>query len=365
MLLYQHYYLYTDKLYKNTVNFIHLRLFVIFLIILVVAGFQKHIKFALQLTDEVTISAYLLAFTIPVQSMSAMFRGINEAFENFKEISFIRMWLGAANFLGPFCVALVTKNLSCLVASLFVSRLIAFYLFRKFAYSCLNLHSIYNTENVSIKVSGDVLKQLVSFGGWFTLSSLISPIFGQADRFLIGSIISATAVAAYTIPFEVVTQSLIFVGAISSVAFPFLSNLIHSDPRKANQIFKLWLFRTILIMFIITTLLFFLLPLILPWWIGKNLPSDSIQVGQILCVGVFFNAIGAMYYAYLHARGRSDITAKFHLIELPFFILSLIILLKSFGIVGAALAWSGRILIDSMLLFFAHRQCSKILKNAL
>lgn len=321
----------------------------------VLAGVHTYIKYAETLNTEVTLAAYLLALTIPIQSMSAMFRGVNEAFENFREISLVRIGLGVANFLGPFCVALFTTHLAVLVSTLLFSRLIAFFLFRKFAISCLARELPAERRGVMVRASPEIAKQLLSFGGWFTVSCLISPVLVQADRFSIGAFISATAIAAYTIPYEVVTQCLIIVGAISGVAFPSLSALVHSQPEKSNALFRTWLFRVAAIMFSVTVLCGLLLPMLLPWWIGSKLPAESVLIGQILCVGVFANSLGVMYFSLLHAYGRADITAKLHIIELPLFLFALYFLVVNFGVVGAAFAWTGRMVLDTTLLWAARR----------
>lgn len=54
----------------------------------------------------------------------------------------------------------------------------------------------------------------------------------------------------------------------------------------------------------------------------------------------------------VQGSGRPDITAKLHLIELPFYLLVLWWLLDTNGIVGAAIAWVLRITIDATFLFF-------------
>jgi Na+-driven multidrug efflux pump len=47
------------------------------------------------------------------------------------------------------------------------------------------------------------------------------------------------------------------------------------------------------------------------------------------------------------------LTAKFHLLEMPFYALALWFFLPRFGLVGAAWAWVLRISLDAALLFFA------------
>jgi Na+-driven multidrug efflux pump len=63
-----------------------------------------------------------------------------------------------------------------------------------------------------------------------------------------------------------------------------------------------------------------------------------------------------MFYALVHAQGRSDLTAKLHIIELPIFLVFLYVLLGEFGIVGAAWAWVGRMAVDAIALAFVGRR---------
>jgi len=84
---------------------------------------------------------------------------------------------------------------------------------------------------------------------------------------------------------------------------------------------------------------------------------DSNQFGPNLYCGWasplhrrFFNVIGALYFAALHAAGRTDITAKIHMAELPLYLVLLFSLIDVFGILGAARAWVARIILDTALL---------------
>ena len=321
-----------------------------------ILGAQKLIQHSAGLEKELTISVFILAVAVPVQAISATFRGVNEAFENFRGISLLRMALGALNFLGPYLIAQHSTNLAWLVSTLLVSRLLALTVFRYLALRCVrnNLKSQPNAISSMNKLQ--VNKRLFKFGGWFTLSSLISPLLVQSDRFVIAGVISATAVATYTIPYEVVVQSLIIVSAVSSVAFPSLTKLMHEKPGQWHGMFRRWLLIVTIIMLTVTSTLALLLPVILPLWIRNNLPKESVLIGQILCIGVFANSIGAMYFALLHARGRSDITAKLHLLELPLFVAALYTLIGEYGLYGAAWAWVGRMIFDATLLKILSRK---------
>lgn len=302
--------------------------------------------------NEITNAILLLAIALPAQAISATYKGLNEAFLNFKGISLLRISLGAINFGGPFLVSLFTTDLPWLVATLVASRLMSLAIYRWLAYSCLEDAKTVNARAVYSK---SIAKSLFSFGGWLTVSSVVSPMLTQADRFLIASILSAAAVTTYVLPYEVVVQSLILAGSVTSVIFPTMSKLIHEGPNGWQTYFHKWLLIVGGLMLFVCTSVALLLPTVLRLWIKNDLQPESILVGQILCIGVFANSMGSMYYALLHAKGRADITAKLHVIELPIFIIVLSFMLHQYGIVGAAWAWVGRMVFDTAALAWTSR----------
>lgn len=315
-------------------------------------GGQALIRTESTSSSEIQYAMLLLAIALPAQAMSATYRGLNEAFMNFKGISYLRAGLGIVNFAGPYAVSLVTTQLPWLVATLVLSRLVSLFIFRYLAIQCLQN---YPETRGPAAYSSTIARSLFTFGGWITVSSIASPIMVQADRFVIAATISAAAVSAYVLPYEVVVQSLILVGAVSSVMFPGLSTLIQEKPDQWKPYFRKWLFRVAGMMAVVCTVLAWLLPVILPMWIKSNLKPESILVGQVLCIGVFANAVGSMFYALLHAKGRADITAKLHLIELPVFLIMLFFLINQFGVIGAAWAWVGRMIFDSVALGYRSK----------
>lgn len=300
--------------------------------------------------QEVQLAMLLMALALPAQAMSATYRGLNEAYENFKGISVVRATLGIINFGGPYLVSLYTTNIAGLVGTIVASRLVALYVYRRLAVA-----SVGSAEAGQGRYSRPVARQLFSFGGWVTVSSVISPILVQADRFVIGALISASAVAVYVVPYEVVVQSLILVGAITSATFPALTRRVHDRPDTWRGYFNRWLGRVAVMMAVVCLLLAAVLRPALEIWLGGGLNQLSVSVGQILCIGVFANSLGAMFYALLHAHGRADMTAKLHLIELPLFLVTLVTCVTTFGVEGAAWAWTARMILDAFALFILSR----------
>jgi O-antigen/teichoic acid export membrane protein len=87
-------------------------------------------------------------------------------------------------------------------------------------------------------------------------------------------------------------------------------------------------------------------------WLGPVFASHSQSVLRWLATGFFINALASVPFALLQGGGRPSLTAKLHILELPFYVVAVWILSKRLGIEGAAIAWTIRVIFDTVLLFF-------------
>jgi O-antigen/teichoic acid export membrane protein len=300
-------------------------------------------------TSEIRQALWLLALTIPCQTLIATYRGASEACLRFRGISLLRMGLGVATFIGPLVVTQVSIHLAALVSALLATRVLAWLGFRYLALEALP------PATGAPPMSASTRRQLLRAGGWFTVSAIIGPLLVQADRFFIGALLSAAAVATYTVPFDVITQLLIGVTAVTTVAFPSITRLLQQDAGQAQRQFRGWLWRVTAGMGLVCATVALVLPAALSLWLGSALPAEAATVGRWLCLGVWVNAVGCMLLAWLHAIGRFRATALLHGIELPIYIGLLLGLLTHFGVVGAAMAWTARVILDAAALAWLAR----------
>jgi len=104
---------------------------------------------------------------------------------------------------------------------------------------------------------------------------------------------------------------------------------------------------------------------ILQIWLGADFVSESTASLQILALGVLINSLSYAPFALLQGLGRPDLPAKFHMIELPAYIIVVWILISNFGISGAAGAWTLRVALDALLLFWAALKVSNLSLNVM
>jgi O-antigen/teichoic acid export membrane protein len=94
--------------------------------------------------------------------------------------------------------------------------------------------------------------------------------------------------------------------------------------------------------------------LLAPWLLrlagGTEYLSASVTVLRILAIGVAANCIVAVPFTLLQASGHARTTATLHLIEIIPFVLLLWFAVTRYGIVGAAAAWTTRVLVDAALM---------------
>ena len=95
----------------------------------VMLGIQDFIKATPGIHEEIKWGALVLAATLPLQAISATYRGINEAYGDFRGISIVRVLLGVINFVGTLLVALFSMHLAALIAVLFFSRLLGLWIY--------------------------------------------------------------------------------------------------------------------------------------------------------------------------------------------------------------------------------------------
>ncbi len=106
------------------------------------SGLGSWVKADTILPSEIQYAMLLLAIALPAQAMSSTYRGVNEAFLNFKGVSLLRVGLGVVGFGGPYLVSFFTIDLAWLVATLVVSRLMASAVYRWLALSCLKANHV-------------------------------------------------------------------------------------------------------------------------------------------------------------------------------------------------------------------------------
>lgn len=302
------------------------------------------------LADEVEFSFYLLAATVPILTTTAGARAVFEAYQRFGLLNAIKIPLSITFAIVPLVILSFTNNLAAIVAGMVFSRAIDW-----------AIHMVLCLKFVGTKLGRPVIRReplgvLLSFGGWMTVSNIVGPIMVYFDRFLIGAVVSMTAVSYYTVPFSVVTQLWIIPGALLAVLFPALSTLLTSDRERAAKLIT----RGVnVILLSLAPAVLIIVPLaspLLELWIGAEFAKHATPIMQWLMAGILINSVAHVPFAFIQAQGRPDLTAKLHLAELAPYIVAVWGLTSQYGAIGAAIAWTGRVFVDTTMLFIVSER---------
>jgi O-antigen/teichoic acid export membrane protein len=304
------------------------------------------IKIPGELQRETLQAFYLLAASIPIVVITAGFRGLLEAAQRFKLTSIVKIPTGVLTFLAPLLVLRVTRNLSVIVLVLVAVRVAG-----AIAYAAM-CHTSVHRHAGPLSFDRRSARALLGFGAWMTISNILSPLMNGVDRFVVGAFLSVAAVAYYATPFEAVTKLLIIPSAISAVLFPAFSTASAMARTRMVQLFRGAVWVMFLTMFPITFVVVTFAPDLLKAWLGTAFSVQGADATRWLSLGVFMNSLAALPFALLQGVGRSDTTAKIHLVEVPLYVMAMILLIRGYGITGAAVAWCARTCLDMALLYW-------------
>ncbi len=334
------------------------------LLLLAALGFASSVAFGLlvpwlvgdvlkipeSLQTESRQALLLVALFLPLLTTSSGLRGVLEAQHRFRVVSMVSVTMGAFTLLGPVLVLPYSRSLVAIVAVMLVGRVIAW-----LAYLLLCLRITPGMAQ-SFRPRFGLLGPMVRFGGWLTVSNIVSPMLTYLDRFVVGSLLSIGSVAYYTVPYDLITKVSIVAGAVGGVVFPAFSASFAPDRARVERIFG-WGAKSLLIVLAPLTLVAIVFAEdLLQLWLGADYARNSALVLQWLAVGVFINCMAQVPFVLVQAAGRPDLVAKLHVCELLPYLVLLFWLVETHGIVGAAMAWTARATIDTLcLLWLAHR----------
>lgn len=291
-----------------------------------------------EIYDEAFSSIFIIALTLPAVTITSGVKGALEAESKFYGINLIQTISGSLNFLTPLIVSQYSQNLFYIILSLSLLRFI--FLIIHFMYLKQTCVWISKVKFLSLTESLPILTS----GGWFAVTNIIGPVMTYFDRFLIASMIPAATLPYYTTPFEIINKLLIIPSSITRALFPILAS--NSEKNDNSLIYRLSLKIIAISCGLILALGVGFGFQGIQFWLGSDFAKSSFTIFLILLFGFFGNSLAWPPFNLIQAFQKPKITAIIHLIELPFYIALLIILTKKYGLIGTAISWSVRNIID-------------------
>ena len=309
---------------------------------------ERLLKIPAELHPQAHLMFLILAAALPIDFATGSMRGVLAASQRFDLLNALTIPSSSLNYLLPVVALALGYGLPAIVLFLVLARLaslgVLFVL-------CFRLYPALRTQ---VQFDRRLVRSLLGFGGWVTVSSAVGPILVYFDRFFIGAVVSIAAVGFFTPPYMISERMSLFPVSLMTTLFPAFST---SAGRGDHEWIRSTFVRSLKFLLLLVgpgaLLLGFFAHPILTIWLGAKFAAEGTLVLQILAVGVLINSLAFVPYGLLQGMGRPDLTAKFHLFELPLHIGLVWFLVTRFGLPGAALAWTIRVSLDFLLLIGA------------
>ena len=308
----------------------------------------RYLKISPALIAETRTSLFVLSTSLCVVLIGNALRGVLEAGQMFNVVNYVKVPTNTSMFLLPAVGVFFHLSLPGIVWLLVGARGLA-----TVAYlgACLRHFPTLRAEYFPDRSS---IRPLLVYGGWVTVSNFITPLLAYIDRFLIGSLVSMSAVGYYSAPYEAINRAWVVPATLAATLFPAFTNLDTGGSRRRLEELCARSLKSLLLISAPTMLILALFARqILRWWLGLDFANQSTLTFQILAIGMLVSSLTLVPFSLLQGVGRPDLTGIFSLIELLFQIGSCWFLVRHVGIAGAALAWTLKALLDALLMFGA------------
>jgi O-antigen/teichoic acid export membrane protein len=298
-----------------------------------------------EISAEVSRALPWIACLLPLTLISAAGAGALESRELFLLVNSIQVFAMTLAQVAPVVAAVfVSPSLTVVIPTAAVAQALG---------AIAVLAVVYRLEGpFSLRaVDWGEARKLLGYGGWMFATNVLYPALASADQFIIGSVMGVASVAHYAVPMNLVQRSAAIPVAFGRTLFPRMSSLsgdaAHTLATRALSTMA-YGFAAICAPAMV------LAPTFFRYWIGADFAAAAAPVAQVLFPGMWMGAVALVAFTLLQSQGRADVTGKMSMIEFLPFVAILWSLTITFGIVGAAAAWTLRCTADAFAqLWFA------------
>ncbi|MHB1096108.1 MAG: oligosaccharide flippase family protein [Gemmatimonadaceae bacterium] len=298
-----------------------------------------------------------IALAIPATVLMTALRGVLEGTRSFALVSMLRIPLGIAFALVPLALAVRGFGVVGAVQGIVLVRVIAL-----IAHGFAALATLPELRRVQF-ANATTRRSLLAFGGWTTVSNVISPLMNAMDRVGIAALIPVAAVASYALAFEVGTKIWILTATLVPVMYPSFAALLATDSHSAAGRLEQG---NRAILAVGTPVLIAFAALAVPgmtWWVGKSLSAEAALSLQWLSIGLAANLSAQVALAFVQAADRPSLAAWGHIVQLPLYVLCLVWAVPRYGAAGAAAVWSARAIGDALWLLIAAGRADRAVRT--
>lgn len=283
-------------------------------------------------------SLYILAVALPFIALTTVLRSILEAHEDFTQVGVLQGAIGAATYLAPLATSFFTNEVTLVIASATLCRIAGTAAF----FSRIPRAWWREARRSIAPLHWD--RDFRSFSFWLVISNLAGVCIVYGDRALLVGTLPLEQVPFYNVPLEMLVRVLIVVNGAVTVLFPRLART--DQTQNFDRYHAVALIGSATLLAPLLLLLGATAPIWLELWLGADFALHSTTLVRLFLVGILFQALNAVAFAALNALGRARVPAFMHLVELPLYFTALYLAGERLGLVGLALVWSVRPIVE-------------------
>jgi O-antigen/teichoic acid export membrane protein len=293
---------------------------------------------------EAALGIRWLGIAVPALLLSSSMVGVLEGLQRFGLVNLFRVPLNALTFIIPTLTSYIWQDVGHVIATLVIVRLVGVVIWALALNHVLPLGKTGSGEDLPARA-------MWRFTGWLSVSNIIGPLMVYADRYYLAALFPPATVAYYTVPLDTLFRATGLPLAAMNAVFPALAHSgVHS--RVASHMIRgaswfllgFWAIPLLVVGWGLETLL--------TLWLGAEFAAMSLDISLWLLFAVLINGFAHLPYGLLQSAGRADLTAKLHVLEMPIYAALLFTSIQTFGILGAAIAWTSRVALDAILLYY-------------
>lgn len=292
---------------------------------------------------EETVHAFrIAALGIPASILGHLLRGLLEGHQDFRSANTCKMISGVGLFIAPLSMVSIgygtLVDISCAITVSRYLGLLAYF-----------LSTSYYLRVLQLRILPEVGGPLFSYGIWTAVSGFISSMFVYGDRFVVAGYLNPQALSAYIASQDILIRYLLLPWAMATVLLPQLAQAaqgkkLGGSTYHAHQAKIQWLS----LIFLVGVLIFV--------WLISPLATPTLMLGDarlivsIQAVGIYFCALAQLPLVYLYAINKPKRIAAIFIFEAIIYVVVAPGIFERYAALGACLVWSGRLLLEYLLL---------------
>lgn len=244
---------------------------------------------------------YWVALGWVANQLRVVMISVPTALREYRKMAYGNCIIALVNFTFVIFAVKVGANLLGYTAAIALSTVFAT------AYWTILLKSLFPKIIIRPILDKQIFRNSFAYGGWLTLANIGGMLSGHGERFLLGTLLSTSALGIYTVAASVEGKAYAFASKINEVMFPTFSAMSDtSRERKASVLMRSSFFMTAIYVSIGMPII----PLseeILTVWINAGIASQGTTILSLLVFAGILGSASNISYLFLLAEGYTKI----------------------------------------------------------